>query len=883
MNSGLHPPRLFLKFFHWYCHPKLKDSIEGDLMELYHERLRELGKRKADLKFIIDVILLFRRGIIRPTEGYKDVNTYGMYKSYFKIGWRSLVKNKGYAYINIVGLTVGIAVTLLIGLWVFDEVSFNSYHKNYDRIAQVYQHQTVNNEIKTNIAVPSPLGNELKNVYEGDFKHVVQMWWERSHVLSIDDIKISRNGVFMSKEGLEMFSFKMIKGSWKSLNDPASIILSESTALALFGDHDPLNQTLRVDNQMDVKVTGVFKEIPANSRFHSLQFISSWDLWVSANPWMKHDENNWNSDDINFTDVITFVEIEPATTFEAVSKKIEKIKYNKLPHQQAVEENPKVFLQPMAQWHLHSEWKNGKESGGRIQFVWLFGIIGIFVLILACINFMNLSTAQSEMRAKEVGIRKSIGSVRSQLISQFFIETFLVVAFAFVLAIGLASVALPWFNQLAEKEMTMPWTNSTFILIALGFVLLTSILAGSYPALVLSSFQPVKVLKGTFRTGRLANAPRKILVVVQFSVSMALIIGTIVVWRQIQFAKDRPVGYSREGLIALRKNSEDFWGKTDALRNKMKQANAIVELVESSSPATETWFTFNDFNWQGKDPNAKIGFACSAVTPDYGKTMGWNFLQGRDFSREYGTDSSAVILNQTAARLIGWQNSIHEEITWMNKKFRVIGVIQDMIVDSPYEAVKPGVFFMTSKFFKNTLGNVWITMRLNPNLNSHEAIERAEAAFKSVIHTAPFDFKFIDQEYSKKFSAEERIGKLASLFAVLAIFISCLGLFGLASFVAQQRTKELGIRKIMGASVLGLWKMLSKDFVLLVVISTLITIPVGYFTLSGWLENFQYHTEISWWVFAGTGLSALTITLLTVSYQTLKAATENPIKSLRSE
>ncbi len=877
------PPRFPLRFFRWYCHPKLRDSIEGDLMELYEENLKVKGKFKADSKFTLDVLLLFRKGIIKPTEGYKNLNTYGMYKSYFKIGWRSLIKNKGYSYINIIGLTVGMAVTLLIGMWVVDEISFNRYHKNYDRIAQVYQHQVVNNEIKTNAAVPVPLGSELKNSYTSNFKHVVQMWWEQSHTLALDDLKIPRNGVFMSKEGLEMFSFQMLRGSWKSLDDPASIILSESTAHAIFGDQDPINETIKIDNHIDVKVTGVFKEIPANSRFHSLEFISSWDLWMSANPWMKDDEHNWNSDDINFTDVITFVEIEPATTFEDVSKKIEKIKFNKLPQQVAIEENPKVFLQPMSHWHLYSEWKDGQETGGRIQFVWLFGIIGVFVLILACINFMNLSTAQSEMRSKEVGIRKTIGSARTQLIGQFFIETFLIVLFAFVLAIGLASVALPWFNQLAEKDMTMPWTTPTFILIGLSFVLFTSFLAGSYPALFLSSFQPVKVLKGTFRVGRFANAPRKVLVVVQFSVSVTLIIGTITVWQQIQFAKNRPIGYTREGLIAIRKNSNEFIENARPLKNKLRHSDAIAEVAESSSPATETWFTFSNFNWQGKDPNAKIGFNCTVVSPDYGKMMEWNFVQGRDFSRAFSTDSSAVILNQTATRLIGWQNPLDEEITWQNKKFKVIGVIQDMIVDSPYEQVKPSVYFMTNKFFLNTFGNVWLTMRLNPNLSTQDAIARVEKEFKSVMHTVPFEFKFINQEFEKKFASEERIGKLATVFAMLAIFISCLGLFGLASFVAQQRTKEIGLRKVMGASVFNLWKMLSGDFVVLVIISVLISIPVAFYTLNNWLNNFQYRAELAWWIFATAGLSALGITLITVSYQSIKAAIANPVKSLRNE
>ncbi len=483
-----------------------------------------------------------------------------------------------------------------------------------------------------------------------------------------------------------MLSYDMLRGSWNSLNDPSSVVLSESTATALFGDLDPINQIMRIDNLLDVKVTGVFNELPFNSRFRSLAFISSWDLWVSSNAWMKADENNWDSD------IHTFVEIQPTTTFDLLTNKIRNIKFDHLPKEQAANEKSQLFLHPMSRWHLHSEWKNGKEERGRIQFVWLFSVIGVFVLLLACINFMNLSTAQSEMRAKEVGIRKSIGSARWQLIFQFFTETFLIVAVAFVLAIGLAYVSLPFFNELANKNMSMPWTNPTFLLVGLGFVMVASILAGSYPALFLSSFQPIKVLKGIFNAGRHANAPRQVLVVLQFFVSVVLIIGTITIWRQVQFAKDRPIGYTREGLIMIRMNSPDFYGKFDAIKNKLMADNAIVEMAESSSPPTQTWDRESGISWDGKDPNSNIDFASMAVTYEFGKTMGWKFLQGRDFSREHATDSSAVVLNESAAKLIGWKDPINEELTWRGKKLKVIGVIKDMIVDSPYEPVRPTVW-----------------------------------------------------------------------------------------------------------------------------------------------------------------------------------------------
>jgi putative ABC transport system permease protein len=802
-----------------------------------------------------------------------------MYRSYLKIGWRNILKNKGHSYINIVGLSIGMTVTILIGVWVFDEVSFNKIHTNYSRIAEVYQHKIVNNEIETGTA-PSPLALELRSSLKDNFKNIVRVWWPTSHTLSVDsieDLKIPKVGTFIDKEGLEMFSFPMIKGSWQSLNDQASIVLSEPTAVALFGDQDPINQMLRIDNLIDVKVTGVYKELPKNSAFYGWQFVSSWDLWISTNGWMKENETNWNEE------IRTFVELKPSNSFATVSEKVRNIKRSHLPSEQAKKENPILFLQPMSRWHLYSEWKEGKETGGRAQLVWLFGIIGGFVLALACINFMNLSTAQSQLRAKEVGIRKSIGSARSQLIAQFFTETFVIVLASYIIAVGLATLTMPWFNELADKDMSIPWSEPIFILASAGFVLLTSLMAGGYPALFLSSFQPIKVLKGTFKLGHLANAPRKVLVVVQFVVSVSLIVGTITVWRQIQFAKDRPVGYTREGLIMILKSSNDFWGKADALRNELKSANAIVELAESSSPVTENWFTNSNFNWRGKDPDSNIDFMCSAVSHDYGRTMDWHFKEGRDFSLDYPADSSAIILNEATARLMNWENPLEEELVFEGERYKVIGIIQDVIAESPYETVKPGVYFLQHNRTLNSLGSSWLSIRLNPKLSTQEAISRVEKVFQFMLPSVAFDFKFVDQEYADKFSSEQRVGKLAILFAILAIFISCLGLFGLTSFVAQQSTKEIGIRKVLGATTLSIWKMLSLNFVTLVLVSSLLAIPIAYYFLNNWLQGFEYRTEISWWIFACAIAGAILVTLLTVSYQAIKAALMNPVKSLRSE
>ncbi|MBA4057318.1 MAG: ABC transporter permease, partial [Marivirga sp.] len=528
--------------------------------------------------------------------------------------------------------------------------------------------------------------------------------------------------------------------------------------------------------------------------------------------------------------------------------------------------NPQLFVQPMSRWHLFPTWKNGVETGTRMQFVWLFSIIGLFVLILACINFMNLSTAQSEKRAREVGIRKSVGSARLQLVYQFLAESFMVVFFSFVFAIAIVSISLPLFNEIADKRLTMPWSNLYFWAIGLGFIVITALLAGIYPAGYLSSFQPVKVLKGTFKAGRNAAIPRKVLVVVQFTVSIILIIGTMVVWQQVQYAKNRPIGYSREGLIMIRKNAADLWGRDEALKNELIKAGAIVDMAGSSNPPTSIWFTDSQFSWRGKDPNVQTEFATMGVTHDYGKTMGWEFVLGRDYSREFLTDSSAVILNETAAKLMAFDDPLNEEITWQGKKLKVIGVIKDMIMGSPYEPVKQTIFYFDAR------STIWFNMRLNPGLGTAESIARIEKVFNDLFPAVPFEFKFTDQEYALKFFGEERIGKLASLFATLAILISCLGLFGMSSFVAEQRRKEIGIRKVLGATVTNLWKMLSWEFVSLVGISCIIGIPIAWIYLNQWLQRYEYHTEVSVWVLAAASGGSILITLLTVSFQTIKAS-----------
>jgi putative ABC transport system permease protein len=805
-----------------------------------------------------------------------------MLRNYFKIAWRNLINNKGYSAINIGGLAIGMAVAILIGLWIYDELSFNKDHKNYNRIAQVMILSNFNGQRFSSNALPRPLEQELRIKYGANFSHIVMTRWNESHILSTGDKKLSQTGRFMQEGAPEMLSLKMLSGNWNGLKDPHSIILSSSAAKALFGDENAMNKMMRIDNHMDVKVTGIYEDLAYNTEFNDVKFISTWDLLMANNKWMQEASGQWGN-----SSFLMYVQIQPNTTYEAVTSIIKNAEYDKVDADDK-KYNLQVYLNPMSKWHLYSDWKNGINVGGRIQYVWLFGFIGLFVFLLACINFMNLSTARSEKRAKEVGIRKAIGSMRSQLIRQFLSESLMVAFIAFLLAIFLVTISLPLFNEIADKRMTIIWSNPYFWTISLTFIAITGFIAGSYPALYLSSFNAVKVLKGTFRAGRFASLPRKVLVVLQYTVSVALIIGTIIVYRQIQHAKSRPVGYTKDGLLMIQVKSPDLMEKFQLLSAELKNKGIAVATSGSSSPVTAVWANNSGFEWRDKDPNKVSAFGTVWITHDYGKTIGWQLKEGRDFSPALASDSISnnsipelsrnIIINEAAVKYMGLKNPLGEIIRWSDLQFTIVGVVKDMVMESPYNPVRQTVYVVNYDE-----ANSYISIRINPKISVSDALSKVEGVFKKMIPSVPFDYQFADTEYGLKFVAEERIGRLASVFATLAIFISCLGLFGLASFVAEKRTKEIGVRKVLGASVYNLWKMLSKDFVILVIISCLIAIPIAWYYLHQWLQKYEYRTEISWWIFPVVVGGALLITIITVSLQAIKAAIANPVKSLRTE
>lgn len=800
-----------------------------------------------------------------------------MIKNNFKIAWRNLIKNKFSSAINIGGLSIGMAVTMLIGLWIFDELSFNKSFKNYSSIGQVMIRHNDLDGLDVNKSMAIPLGTDLRINFKDDLKAVVLSTRTEDHIISSGEEKFTQSGRYMQPETPDMFSLTMLEGSNRSaLTDPHSVILSASLAKTLFGDSDPMDKLLKIDDKLNVKVTGVYQDFPGNTEFSDVKFIAPWDLMKSSGSWYPSRETDWNDNGI-----VIYTRITENQSFESVSAKIKNEKFNHINQERQKTDNPAVFLQPMSNWHLYNKFEHGVSvTSPQLQFVWLYGIIGIFVLLLACINFMNLSTARSEKRAKEVGIRKAIGSLRSQLISQFFSESLLISLSAFAVALVLVLLSLPWFNQVADKQITILWANPVFWLVCVGFTLFTGLVAGSYPALYLSSFKPVKVLSGTFKAGRLAAIPRKVLVVVQFTVSIALIIGTIIVYRQVLFSKSRPVGYSREGLVYINMQTDDIHKHFDAFREDLLKIDAVANVAESNGTINELWSNNGGFNWRGKDPTTsdKMYFGTIGVTPEFGKTAGWQFTDGRDFSRATVTsDSNAYVVNEAAVKYMGLKNPVGETIQRDGKNFRIVGVIKDVLMESPYKPVTPTVFFL------GTWYHATVNIRINPHNSTSDALGKIESVFKQYAPAMPFDYKFADTDYAKKFAAEDRIGKLAGCFAGLAILISCIGLFGLASFVAEQRTKEVGIRKVLGASVANLWGMLSKDFMGLVVLSCVIAIPIAYYFLYQWLQQYEYRTTISWWIFAAAAGGAMVITLLTVSFQAIKAAVANPVRSLRNE
>lgn len=788
-----------------------------------------------------------------------------MLKNYIVVTLRNLRKNITYSFINIAGLSVGIACTMLISLWIFDELSFDTFQPKADRLFQVRVNAHFDGKINSWTSVPQPTYEAMKTE-DSNIANTVITDWGGDHLFTVGDNRINKRAYYVGLEFLEMFQFELVKGDASNvLDDPSSIVITESMAKILFGDQDPINQTIRVNNANELKVTGVLKDIPKNSTFQ-FDCLMTWEMKRIAESWVKRSIDQW--DNYSFQ---VFLELNDAANKGSVENSIRDL----LTRKGQTDMKREFMLHNMLRWRLYSNFVDGKEARGMADYVQMFTIIAVFVMVIACINFMNLATARSERRAREVGIRKSVGSRRYDLILQFLGESVFLAFVAFVIALVLTHLALPFYNQLVDKELFIDYQSQKFLLFAFGLIAITGIVSGSYPALYLSSFQPSKVLKGKVQVGKSASVPRKVLVTLQFGFSILLIIGTIVIYWQINYVKGRDLGYDQENLISVDYTAEV--GKNyRAIKQELLSSGVIQSVCKSNSPVTEIWSN-NFLGWPGKPEDQKVIFTTIATEYDYTKTLGIKVLQGRDFSEDYKSDTLAIIVNKAGLDIMGLKNPLGEKLDLWGSKRELIGIVDDVLMGSPNQPIKP-MFIVLEPEWASA-----VSIRLEKTKDLQGSLKKVEEIFKKYNPAYPFEYAFADVEFAKKFTTINMISSLASLFATLAIIITGLGLFGLAAYMAEQRTKEIGIRKVMGASVSSLVVLMSNDFSKLVLLAFLISSPIAWWSLNDFLERYPYRIGIPWWVFPLTGIIALIFAVIIVSTQALRAARANPVNSLRNE
>ena len=793
-----------------------------------------------------------------------------MLSTYLKTAWRNIVRGRLYSLLNLLGLATGMAVALLIGLWVHYQLSYDRFVPGYEQAYQVRFNYSDNGVIRNQAEVCLPLGDALKNDIP-EVAHVAPAFDIGQQVMAVNDKRINGDVLYAGEEFLQVFPLPLVGGDpATALKGPGpSVVITESMARSLFGKEDALNKIVRFGSD-PLKVTAVVRDMPRNSSFHFDYLIPFSDF--AQDPAIKQAFTNWNDAYYQL-----YVSLRPGADATKAEAKARLLVRQHAPKSYTTFHREAMFF-PLKDWHLYTDFRDGQPQGGVIDYVRMFSIVGILVLLIACINFMNLSTARSERRAREVGVRKVMGSLRGQLILQFLVESVLMTTLAFLLSLVLVQAVLPAFNALTGDAIQVPYGSGYFWLILLSLVLTTGLLAGSRPAFFLSSFQPVKVLKGAMRIGKAASLPRKVLVVLQFTCSIALIISTIIVYQQIQYAKNRPKGYDPNRLIVSRAPSDAF----AAFKQEVMESGVVSNLTRSANPQTDPELQLTIDNWPGRLPNEPLSLAVNAVgDSDYFRTLGIGFVVGDNFKGNAGADSSSVIINETAAKRMRLKQPLNQYLDCSfhgaAHRLRIVGVVKDALTQNPFAATEPSLFLFQP-------GWSWVyTMRLAPTVSTSTALAKLKTISEKYRPDYPFAYSFVDETYASKFATEMLIGRLAGVFAALAIFISCLGLFGLTAFTAEQRTREIGIRKVLGASVNQVLLLLSGDFTLLVGISCAIAAPVAYYFLHQWLAGYYYRITISPLVFVAAAVLALVITAITVGFQSVRSAMKNPVAALRSE
>ncbi|HEY6977239.1 MAG TPA: ABC transporter permease [Chitinophagaceae bacterium] len=790
-----------------------------------------------------------------------------MFKNYFKTALRNLWRNKAFSLINIMGLALGLACSLLIMLWVNDEYNVDAFHKNDQQLYSVYERQNHDGQWSAFHGSPGIMADEMKRVLP-EVQYATNYAWNELSTFEANNKIIKENGNHAGQDFFKMFSYSLLEGNViTALENPSDIAISKKMAEDFFGSPaEAIGKTIRYQNQKDFKITAVFDNVPQNSTAQ-FDYMLSWQSFLENNSWAKEWSNNGP---------LCYIMLRKGTDPNAFQSKIVRFldKYNK---EQTPNDYIRLGIERYGEIYLHSNFdKNGNISGGRIQYVQLFSIVAIFILLIACINFMNLTTARSVKRAKEIGVRKVVGAVRFALIKQFIGEALLIVLLSVTVALLIVMLILPQFNRLTDKQIIMPFSDTSFWASIGGLLLITGFISGSYPALYLSSFNPVRVLKGSLKFSKGALWFRKGLVVFQFMLSIVLIIGTIVISRQVTYIQSINLGYDRENLIYIPLEG-DLTGKYELFKNQALNMPGIKDITRMSQNPTQIENGTGGVEWEGKDPNSGIEFTWSMVGYDFTKTMHAQMVKGRDFSKDFATDTAGYIVNETALKITGYKNPIGKPLTFWQKKGTIIGVIKDFHFNSLHTAINPLVLSLGENI---EWGEALV--RTEPG-KTKEALASLEKICKSLNPKFPFTYKFSDEEYQKLYKSEQVVNQLSDYFSFLAIFISCLGLLGLVIFTAEQRTKEFGIRKVLGAGPATLFGLLSKEFLLLVLIAMIIACPVAWIVMNKWLQDYEYRINVSWGMFLIAGLLAILIALVTVSFQAIKAAVANPVKSLRTE
>ena len=797
-----------------------------------------------------------------------------MFKNYFKTAIRSLWKNKTFSTLNILGLSIGIACAGLIFLWVEDEMGYDNFNIKKDRLYFARVNAILNNGVFTHGSTPGIMAPSMQREIPGIANSCRTTEDLRSSLFTIGDKSVYAGGRFTETSLFDMFTLPFVQGNPKAaFSQLYSLVITEKTARKFFGNEkNVIGNTVRMDNSQNYVISGVLKDLPENS---SLQFewLAPFEIWYKQSPWAWEWSNNCLS---------TYVELKPGVNVNDVNKKL----YNYV-QQKEPNSNGHVFLFGMNNWHLYNEFDNGKPTGGgQIEYVHLFSTIAWIILFIACINFMNLATARSEKRAREVGVRKVLGSGKKKLVIQFIGESLFLTFIAAVVAIVIMSLALTPFNTMVEKNLSLGLNQPSHICALLGIVFVCGLVAGSYPSLYLSSFNPVFVLKGIkLKTGSAAWI-RKGLVITQFTISIVLIIGTIIIYQQIQHIKSRKLGFDKDRLIELRMQGD--MKKNFSVIKEDFISGGIAEKVTLSDHATIYNGNNTDgLSWEPKAPGSKVLISWRNVSTDFFSTSGMKIMEGRDFNLSDTTNfdkqilTSNVIITESFAKLLGKGSAIGKRIydehdSALNAT--VVGVVNDYVYGNMYGRPDPVIFFCMDPRFSQVM-----YVRTKPMINPEQILSKMEAIMKKDNPSYPLEYQFVDEQFNQMFGSEMLISKLSRVFAALAILISCLGLSGLAAYTAERRTKEIGIRKVLGASVSSVTGLLSKDFLRLVLVSCLVAFPIAWWMMNHWLRNYQYRIEISGWIFLIAGLLAISIALITVSFQAIKAALTNPVKSLRTE